>query len=117
MPPGKSGGGVKVVVDTNTLVSGLLWRGNPSRILDAILDNHLELYLSEELLAELREVLCRPRLAKFVEARGLKAVWSCDFIGDRSVIVSLLANWKSLNCEIERTFMCCAPLTPRLWTW
>jgi putative PIN family toxin of toxin-antitoxin system len=79
---------VKVVVDTNTLVSGLLWRGNPSRILDAILDNQIELYASEELLAELREVLCRPRLARFVEARDLNAAWSCDFIQDRCLTVS-----------------------------
>lgn len=61
---------MKVVVDTNTLVSGLLWHGNPSRILDAVLDNRLELCLSEELLAELREVLRRPsRLERNMELR------------------------------------------------
>ena len=54
MPLGKNGG-VKAVVDTNTLVSGLLWRGNPSLILDAILDNRIELCLTEELVAELTE--------------------------------------------------------------
>jgi putative PIN family toxin of toxin-antitoxin system len=55
--------------------------------LDAVLDNRLELCLSEELLAELREVLRRPRLAKYVQARSLNATWSCDFIQDRGLIV------------------------------
>jgi len=79
---------VKVVVDTNILVSGLLWRGNPSIILDAILDNRLDLLVSEELLAELREVLRRPRIIKHIQARGLDADWSCDFIQDRCLIIS-----------------------------
>ena len=78
---------MKAVVDTNTLVSGLLWRGNPSRILDAILDNRLELCLSEELLAELNNVLRRPRLARQMAERGLDAAWSCEFIRERSQIV------------------------------
>ena len=37
MPSGRNGGGVKAVVDTNVLVSGLLWPGNPSQLLDAII--------------------------------------------------------------------------------
>jgi putative PIN family toxin of toxin-antitoxin system len=79
---------VKAVVDTNTLVSGLLWRGNPSRILDAILENQVELCISEELLAELGDVLRRPRLTKQVAARGLDAEWSCDFIRERCLILA-----------------------------
>jgi uncharacterized protein len=73
---------VKAVVDTNTLVSGLLWHGKPSRILDAVLDNRLELCLTEELLTELRDVLGRPRLAKRVAERGLDSDWSCRFLRD-----------------------------------
>jgi putative PIN family toxin of toxin-antitoxin system len=74
---------VKAVVDTNVLVSGLLWRGNPSVILEAILENRLELCLSEELMVELREVLRRPRLAKHVADRGLDVDWSCEFLRER----------------------------------
>jgi uncharacterized protein len=78
---------VKAVVDTNVLVSGLLWPGNPSRLLDAILDNRLEFCTTEELLAELRDVLHRPRLAKQIAERGLDAVWSCEFIRERCLIL------------------------------
>lgn len=73
---------MRAVVDTNVLVSGLLWRGNPARVLDAILENRLELCLTEELLCELDDVLRRPRLAKQVAERGLDAAWSCRFIRD-----------------------------------
>lgn len=83
---------MRAVVDTNTLVSGLLWRGNPSRILDAIFDNRVELCLTEELLAELSDVLRRPRLAKQVAERGLDADWSCSFIRERCSVLAPAAS-------------------------
>ena len=56
------------------------------RVLDAILDNRIELCLTEELLAELGDVLGRPRLARQVAERGLDAAWSGDFIRERCLI-------------------------------
>jgi len=56
--------------------------------LDAILDNRIELHLTEELLAELSDVLKRPRLAKQVVERGLDAIWSCDFIRERCLVLT-----------------------------
>jgi uncharacterized protein len=78
---------VKAVVDTNTLISGLLWHGNPARVLDAVLDNRLELCLTDELLEELGDVLRRPRLAKQVAQRGLDVGWTCSFIRERSLML------------------------------
>ncbi len=37
---------VKLVVDTNTLVSGTLWRGPPSRLIDAVEQERATLVLS-----------------------------------------------------------------------
>jgi putative PIN family toxin of toxin-antitoxin system len=79
---------VRAVVDTNTLVSGLLWHGAPARLLDAALDNRVELCLTEELLDELGDVLRRPKLARPVAERGLDVEWSCDFIRERSLILN-----------------------------
>jgi putative PIN family toxin of toxin-antitoxin system len=78
---------VKVVVDTNVLVSGLLWHGKPARLLDAMLENKLDLCISDEILAELADVLQRPRLARFVQHK-LDVDWICRFIKERSVVVS-----------------------------
>ncbi|MSU59693.1 MAG: putative toxin-antitoxin system toxin component, PIN family [Pedosphaera sp.] len=88
MPSGRNGGDVKAVVDTNLPVSGLLWPGNPYRLLDAILDNRVELCSTEALLAELSAVLRRPRLAIQVAKRGLDADWSWSFIRERCSILT-----------------------------
>jgi len=55
---------VHVVVDTNTVVSGLLWHGAPRQVLDAARVGRLALYTSAPLLAELAEVLPRPKFAQ-----------------------------------------------------
>jgi len=48
---------VKVVLDTNILVSGLLWRGAPYRCLLAVRAGLADLVLSMPILEELRRVL------------------------------------------------------------
>jgi len=47
---------VKVVADTNTLISGSLWHGPPARFLEAAARGKVELVSSPELLAEFAEV-------------------------------------------------------------
>jgi len=53
-------------LDTNVVVSALIWRGTPYRLLAAIRREAeaMQLFSSEPLLVELGEVLNRPRLAK-----------------------------------------------------
>lgn len=46
------------------MISGLLWRGNPRKILDAARDGIIDLFTTEELLNELEGVLSRERLAR-----------------------------------------------------
>lgn len=53
----------RVVVDTNTLVSGFGWRGAPAAVVDAVLATQLELVTSPPLLDELARVLRYPKLA------------------------------------------------------
>ena len=54
---------IAVVLDTNTLVSGLGWSGPPSVIVDAVLAGELLLVSSPLLLSELERVLAYPKLA------------------------------------------------------
>lgn len=61
---------VRLVLDTNTVISGLLWNGPPRRLLDSALDGAVELYTSAVLVAELREVLSYPRLVRRVTVNG-----------------------------------------------
>lgn len=54
---------MRVVLDTNIVISGLFWSGPPRRILDFAHAGIIELYTSPALLDELEDVLGRPKLA------------------------------------------------------
>ena len=59
---------MRLVLDTNTVVSGLLWGGNPQRILGFADDRRVTLFTSRALIAELIEVLGRPKFrSKFLQ--------------------------------------------------
>lgn len=54
---------VRIVLDTNVVVSGLLWPGPPGRLLDLLRADQARAFTSEVLLAELADVLSRSHLA------------------------------------------------------
>lgn len=64
---------MRIVADTNTVVSGLLWQGPPRRIVDWGRDQTLTLCTSPALLAELEEVLGRRKFKKRLRNAGLSA--------------------------------------------
>jgi putative PIN family toxin of toxin-antitoxin system len=64
---------VRLVLDTNAAVSGLLWHGNPGKLIDAAQAGSLILCASAPLLAELHGVLGREKFAEHLQARGLSA--------------------------------------------
>ena len=56
---------MRIVLDTNLVMSALLWRGTPYRLLDAIRQrSNTQLYSSATLLEELADVLTRPSATK-----------------------------------------------------
>jgi uncharacterized protein len=74
---------LRVVLDSNVIVSGLGWSGPPARIVDAALDGRLELLTSQALLTELRRVLAYPKLAKVIDS----AEQLVDLVEASSVVV------------------------------
>lgn len=56
-----------VVLDTNVLVSGLLFGGPPNQLVDAALEGRYLLVTSRDQLSELRRVLGYKKLARFVD--------------------------------------------------
>ena len=52
---------MKVVLDTNVLISALLWEGLPNKILKLVEEGKLTLCLNEFILDELFNVLQRPK--------------------------------------------------------
>jgi putative PIN family toxin of toxin-antitoxin system len=60
---------VRIVLDTNVALSALLWRGTPYRLLETIRQQpHVQLVSSAALIAELADVLTRPKTAKRLAA-------------------------------------------------
>lgn len=64
---------VRVVADTNTVVSGLLWFSTPRQVLDAARIGTIQLYTSAILLAELEDVLLRPKFVQRLALAGATA--------------------------------------------
>jgi putative PIN family toxin of toxin-antitoxin system len=62
---------MRVVADTNVIVSGLLWKGNPRRVLDAARNGTIDLFTSAVLLTELEDVLNREKFARRLEFAGV----------------------------------------------
>ncbi|OGA08428.1 MAG: putative toxin-antitoxin system toxin component, PIN family [Betaproteobacteria bacterium RIFCSPHIGHO2_12_FULL_69_13] len=61
---------MRLVADTNTVVSALLWHGAPHRLLEAVEQEGLSFYASRALVDELADVLARRKLARAVKASG-----------------------------------------------
>ena len=81
---------MKVVLDTNVLVSGLLNReGIPGRLLQGVWDGSLELVLSEPLMAELRGVLDYPKIRKRLVASGIDTELFLDLLPFFTIRVDL----------------------------
>jgi len=68
---------MRVVADTSTVVSGLMWWGKPRQVLDATRAHTISLFTSAALLAELEDVLNRE---KFARRLALVGHTPCDLV-------------------------------------
>lgn len=62
---------MRVVLDVNIWISGLLWRGNPKQILDLAQNGEITIISSEAILSELEDVLNRARLQPRMQLLGI----------------------------------------------
>lgn len=61
---------MRIVLDTNTVISGLLWFGNPRQILDLAEEGTVTICTSSNLLNELEKVLARPKFTERLATVG-----------------------------------------------
>jgi putative PIN family toxin of toxin-antitoxin system len=59
---------MRLVLDTNVVVAALLWSGPPRQLLQAARERQAELFTSTPLLAELTDVLGRPKFTAKIAA-------------------------------------------------
>ncbi|HMX75298.1 MAG TPA: putative toxin-antitoxin system toxin component, PIN family [Anaerolineales bacterium] len=61
---------MNIVLDTNTVVSGLFWKGAPRQILDLARSGTFTLFTSPDLLSELADVLGREKFSERLALAG-----------------------------------------------
>lgn len=59
---------MRLVLDTNVIASAMLWGGNPKLLLLARREKRIELFTSIPMLAELTDILARPKFEKKIAA-------------------------------------------------
>ncbi|MBL8398580.1 MAG: putative toxin-antitoxin system toxin component, PIN family [Candidatus Accumulibacter sp.] len=79
---------MRLVLDTNTALSGLLWGSTLGRLIDAAEAGQLELASSAALLAELQGVLSLEKFAKQLAKRGITVA---DVFDGNAAMVTLVA--------------------------
>ncbi len=62
---------MRLVLDTNIIVSALLWFGSPRKLLELFLSVDILLFTSQPILKELRDVLSRPKLRRQISRQYL----------------------------------------------
>ena len=62
---------MRVVLDTNTVVSGFLWDNQPRALIEAAIDERIELFTCAALIDELAGILPRQRFARRLTEKQL----------------------------------------------
>lgn len=80
---------VRVVLDTNILISALITRNTPpDKLYQAWLRGEIELVISDAQVAEIYDVLSRPRLRRFLDADEADAI--AENIAARALVITEL---------------------------
>lgn len=81
---------MRLVLDTNVVVSALVWGGTPYKLLQAATDGDIELVTSPVLLSELRGVLAREHLASRLAKQRSSVEQAINLYGELAISVTPL---------------------------
>jgi putative PIN family toxin of toxin-antitoxin system len=99
----------KAVLDTNVWVSALLWGGKPASVIKAAEEGKVAIYASEEIIAEISQVLAYPKIAKVYQSERLrnelieavlKAVNLVEVVKKVRVVLEHPADDKFIECAL-----------------
>jgi putative PIN family toxin of toxin-antitoxin system len=79
---------LRLVLDTNIVVAGLLWNGPPRRLIEAAIAGEVELYSSAVLLDELAHTLGYSKFDKRIDSFGTSIA---ALVAQYTALVSLVA--------------------------
>lgn len=101
---------MKLVLDTNVVVSAVLWGGTPLELLRAATAGDVELYTSPALLAELRGVLRREPLASRLARQRSSAEQAISHYGELAISVSPLLTPRAVPGDADDDHVIAAAL-------
>ena len=78
---------MRLVLDTNVVASAVLWGGVPRLLLQAGREKRVSLFTSIPLLAELTDILVRPKFEKKLAASGLTIEQIVDRYAELAALV------------------------------
>jgi hypothetical protein len=78
---------MKIVIDTNIVISGLLWSGGPNQILKLAEQNKITLIATQETLIEFERVLNYPKFDKRIQQLGLSRAKLLEFYKKLVIVV------------------------------
>lgn len=99
----------RIILDTNIIISAILFGGKPQQVLSLIIDSKLELYLSETILSEINSVLNREKfnipkdyvIVIMKQIRSISNIVSPDSQSKGINISRDKADNKFIHCAIE----------------
>ena len=92
---------MRVVLDTNVVVSTLVWGGVPYKLLQAATEGDIELYTSPALLTELSEVLARPHLTSRLQSQRSSVEPALALYAELAVVVSPLVAPRAVPRDVD----------------
>ena len=80
---------MKVVIDVNVWVSGLLWSGVPAQVLQLAQQGKIASFISSELLLELEMMLLRPKFRSQLLKRNQTVEALCEIARSISTLIEI----------------------------
>ena len=100
---------MRIVADTNVVVSAFLWGGVPRRILDAADELRIQLFTTHTLVAELEDVLSRGKFAqRLTQSRFTPAYLLARYTELATVIVPEEVTASTLRDPDDAAVLACA---------
>jgi putative PIN family toxin of toxin-antitoxin system len=92
---------VRVVLDTNVVLSALAWGGTPYKLIEAAAAGDIELVTSPALLTELRDVLGRAHLASRLTQQRSTVEQAIALYAELAISVSPLATPRVVPGDVD----------------
>ena len=95
---------MRIVLDTNVLISGIFWNGTPAKILELWVQEHFQILITQSILDEYNSTLYRVSKGK---KDNLVNAWML-FVVENGIVVNVRKKFKLSADPDDNKFIDCA---------